>query len=96
MRRGLRIARALVSAFLFAAALWILRDVLREYHYHEVVRDLRAIAPLRLATSFILTVLGYLALVGQDLLRCATSGARCASGGSRPSPSSATRSATAR
>lgn len=68
MRRGLRITRALVSAFLFAAALWILRDVLREYHYHEVVRDLRAIAPLRLATSFILTVLGYLALVGQDLV----------------------------
>lgn len=64
MRRGLRITRAVVSVLLFAAALWVLRDVLREYRYHEVVRDLRAIAPLRLVASFGLTVLGYLALIG--------------------------------
>lgn len=67
MSRGPRVTRALVSAFLLGAALWILRDVLREYHYRDVVRELRAIPPLRLAASLALTGVGYLALVGYDL-----------------------------
>ena len=68
MRPGLRSVRVLVGALLFAAALWILRDVLREYHYHEIVRELRSVSPFRLGASLVLVVLAYLALVGYDVV----------------------------
>jgi len=68
MKRFLRGLRVLVSLLLFGAALWILRDVVREYDVREIVVDLRSIAPLRIVASLCLTAVAYLALVGYDVV----------------------------
>ena len=68
MRKLLHGLRVLVSLFLFIAALWILREVVREYRFHEIVRELRSIPPVRLGASLGLTAAAYLALVGYDVV----------------------------
>ena len=67
-RQLTHIVKPVISAVLFVAALWLLRDVLREYHYHEIVTALRSIPVLDLLLCFALTLGGYLALVGYDLV----------------------------
>ena len=57
-----------LSILLFAAALAILHHALRDYHYREVVRTLRALPHSRILLSFLLTILGYAALTGYDSL----------------------------
>ncbi len=57
-----------VSALLFLAALWLLRRELSSFHYREVVAFLAALPLHRLLLAIALTVAGYLALTGYDLL----------------------------
>ena len=51
---------------LFGAALWELHHALAAYHYHDIVRQLRAIPAPRLAAALGLTALSYLALTAYD------------------------------
>src|SRR5581483_3252339 len=57
-----------IGVFLFAAALWVLHHELRQYHYHEVMRNIEALPAVRLLLALVLTVLSYLLLTGYDLL----------------------------
>jgi uncharacterized membrane protein YbhN (UPF0104 family) len=66
--RAARVLRGLVSIFLFLVALWVLRDVLREYHLQQVATDLRQIAVPRLLAALVFTAAGYLALAGYDFV----------------------------
>lgn len=68
MKRAARALRVLVSIFLFLVALWVLRDLLRDYHLHQVVTDLRQIAAPRLLAALAFTAAGYLALAGYDVV----------------------------
>jgi phosphatidylglycerol lysyltransferase len=68
-RRRARIRAAVAPALnllLFGAGLWAVDRVLREYSYGEVVHALAALPPLAVALSLVLSVLGYLSLVGYD------------------------------
>jgi phosphatidylglycerol lysyltransferase len=58
--------RLLLTLFLFAAALWLLHTLLKEYRYADIARALSLVRPSTLALSAAATVLGYLALVGHD------------------------------
>ncbi len=58
----------LLGVALFAVALWVLHRALAEHHYHDIVRDVLAIPPARLALAFSLTILSYLTLTGYDAL----------------------------
>lgn len=66
MRRIGRLLKPLVSAVLVGFAFWILRDILHEYRYQEIVAELRTIPARRIVVSLALTALGYLALAGYD------------------------------
>jgi len=66
VRRIERLLKPLVSAFLFGVALWILKDILHEYRYAEIVAGLRTIPTRRILVSLALTALGYTALAGYD------------------------------
>lgn len=57
-----------VGVFLFAVALWVLHQELRQYHYHEVMRQIGELPAVRLLLALVLTVLSYLVLTGYDLL----------------------------
>lgn len=67
-RRVARVLKILVSIFLLVVALWIIRDVLREYRLHQVTTDLHLIAVPRLVLALLFTVFGYLALAGYDMV----------------------------
>jgi len=58
----------LLGLLLFLAALWILRNELKEYHYQEVVRDLKSLPISHLLLGFGLTMLSYLIMTGYDAL----------------------------
>src|SRR5574337_1826650 len=50
----------------FAAALYVLHYELKEYHYHDILRQLKAIPVYHLLIALLLTVLSYLVLIGYD------------------------------
>ncbi|HUK20333.1 MAG TPA: lysylphosphatidylglycerol synthase domain-containing protein [Gemmatimonadales bacterium] len=58
----------IVELALLAGALWIVRRQLREVSIHELIGEFRSLRPNRLVASFALTVLGYLALAGYDII----------------------------
>ncbi len=58
----------LVGITLFAAALWVLHGALRDYHYQDVVRQIRDLPPRSLVRALGLTALSYLVLTGYDTL----------------------------
>jgi phosphatidylglycerol lysyltransferase len=58
----------LIGIVLFALALWVLRQTLGEYHYHDLVREFREIPASRIILAMALTVLGYTVMTGYDLL----------------------------
>jgi uncharacterized membrane protein YbhN (UPF0104 family) len=58
----------LVGITLFAAALWVLHGALRDYHYQDVVRQLRDLPARSLVRALGLTALSYLVLTGYDTL----------------------------
>lgn len=63
-----KIIRLIVTMALFAGAFWILNNRLHEFHYRDVVRDLKAIPRLSLYLAFGLTVLNYIVLMAYDFL----------------------------
>ena len=58
----------LFGIFLFAVAIWVLHHELREYHYHDVVRNLAEIPAHRLLLALALTILSYLIMTVYDAL----------------------------
>ena len=69
-RRSLYIRRflPLISLVLFAAALWLLHDTLRQVRYHQVLAQLRAISATHILAALGLTFLSYLVMTGYDRL----------------------------
>jgi len=65
-RRARRALGALLGAALFAGAVYVLYSELRAHSFAEVLAELRAFSPGRLALSLGATALGYLALAGYD------------------------------
>jgi lysylphosphatidylglycerol synthetase-like protein (DUF2156 family) len=67
--RLLRLASPLAGIFFFGLALWSLqRSSLGAYRYEDIVAALAELPVARVAAALALTVVGYLALVGYDLL----------------------------
>lgn len=58
----------LLVLILFAAALWILHGALRQFHYQQVVTQLKAIPTMQVLSALGLTILSYLALTVYDRL----------------------------
>jgi phosphatidylglycerol lysyltransferase len=63
-----RIAPAVVSLVIFFVALEVLRGELRHVTWFELMRDVVATPPRRLAVAIVLTALNYAVLTGYDLL----------------------------
>ncbi len=61
----------LVVLILFTAALWVLHDALRHFHYHQVLAQLRAIPASRVMAALGLTILSYLVMTVYDRLAIA-------------------------
>ncbi len=55
-----------LGVLLFGLALWVLNRELKTVHYLDVVRDVRALPPPRLALALALAALGYFAITGYD------------------------------
>ncbi len=58
----------LFGLFLFALALLVIHNELREYHYHDIVNRLLAIPALHILLATGLTILSYLIMTGYDIL----------------------------
>lgn len=58
----------LFSLLLLVVCLWAIANELREYNYHNVFQALARIPKQRLSWSIVLTALGYLVMVGYDIL----------------------------
>ncbi|QLE56839.1 lysylphosphatidylglycerol synthase domain-containing protein [Nostoc sp. TCL26-01] len=58
----------LFSLLLLALCLWAIASELREYNYRDVVNSLAAIPKTRLSWAVGLTTIGYLVMVGYDIL----------------------------
>ncbi|MCX7012145.1 MAG: bifunctional lysylphosphatidylglycerol flippase/synthetase MprF [Candidatus Sumerlaeota bacterium] len=57
-----------IGLALFGLALWVLDRELHAYHYHDIVREVRAIPWWRLAAAMGLAALSYFVLTGYDFL----------------------------
>ncbi|MDN3514754.1 MAG: lysylphosphatidylglycerol synthase domain-containing protein [Candidatus Brocadia sp.] len=64
----LRNLSPLFGVLLFAAALYVLRYELKEYHYHDVLHQLKKIPVSHLLIALLLTVLSYLVLIGYEFV----------------------------
>jgi phosphatidylglycerol lysyltransferase len=58
----------LIVLILFTAALWVLHDALRHFHYHQVLAQLRAIPVSHVMAALGLTILSYLVMTVYDRL----------------------------
>ncbi|MCC7201971.1 MAG: bifunctional lysylphosphatidylglycerol flippase/synthetase MprF [Nitrospirae bacterium] len=58
----------LIGIVLFAIALFVIRQELSEYHYHDIVRHLHELQANHVFLAFILTIASYLVLTGYDAL----------------------------
>ncbi len=58
----------LLVLVLFGAALWVIHHALADYHYQDILRQLRAIPGPRLVAALILTALSYLVMTAYDRL----------------------------
>lgn len=52
----------------FGVVLWVLRHVLQEYHYHDILREVKSMPLPRLALALLFTILNYAVLTGHDAL----------------------------
>lgn len=68
MNRRFEHAATALSVGLFALVLWLLHHELGEYHWHEVVTQVRAVPWTRLALAVALAVVSYVVLTGYDVL----------------------------
>jgi len=60
--------RITLAVLLLAGAAYVLRNQLKDYTFASIMDGLRSLPPWRVAASFIITILGYLALIGHDVL----------------------------
>ncbi|MFH0781384.1 MAG: hypothetical protein V2B20_05460 [Pseudomonadota bacterium] len=58
----------LIALTLFVAALWVLHDALRQFHYHQILAQLRIISTSHVLASVELTAISYLVMTGYDRL----------------------------
>jgi phosphatidylglycerol lysyltransferase len=58
----------LVALTLFAAAMWVLHDALRQFHYHHILAQLKTIPASHVMTAFGLTVVSYVVMTCYDRL----------------------------
>ena len=65
-KKLLHLLSPVFGVILFAAALWVLHHELKEYHYHDVVRQIKELSVHRLLFAFLLTILGYFVLIGYE------------------------------
>jgi phosphatidylglycerol lysyltransferase len=61
----------LIALALFSAALWVIHDALREFHYHHILEQLGTIPTQQIITALGLTLLSYLVLTFYDRLALA-------------------------
>jgi phosphatidylglycerol lysyltransferase len=66
--RWLARIRPIITLFGFWAALWALDHLLAEYRYRDITAALGEVPRLAIAGALVLTALGYLALVGYDVV----------------------------
>jgi uncharacterized membrane protein YbhN (UPF0104 family) len=67
-RRAWQVAGAVFALALLGAALWVLRQELREFTAADVAREFLSVRPARLGLSVLCTVAGYLAFGGYDMV----------------------------
>lgn len=66
MTPGRRWAAPLATLALLGAALWLLHGELRDYHYHEVMREVWSLPTSRLLPALLFTAIAYAILPGYD------------------------------
>ena len=59
---------SIFSLLLLALSVWAIANELHEYNYHDVLNSITAIPKNRLSWAIGLTVLGYLVMIGYDIL----------------------------
>ena len=59
---------SIFGIILFAVVLWVLHHQLRDYRYHDVVRELRELPSGSILAALVLTLLNYLVLTGYEVL----------------------------
>jgi glycosyltransferase 2 family protein len=59
---------SLFGLLLLVLSLWAIASQLREYNYHDILNSLAAIPKSRLSWAIWLTALGYLVMIGYDIL----------------------------
>jgi phosphatidylglycerol lysyltransferase len=57
-----------LGLILFAAAIWVIHNELREFHYHDIVNELLALSARNLFLALGLTILSYMMMTGYDVL----------------------------
>ncbi|MEJ2471704.1 MAG: bifunctional lysylphosphatidylglycerol flippase/synthetase MprF [Desulfuromonadales bacterium] len=70
----------LLALVLFGVALWVLHDVLHQFHYHQIVAQLKTLPASKILMALGLTVLSYLTLTVYDRLAIAYVGHPLAAG----------------
>ncbi len=68
MKQFLRKIRPFVGLALLVFALILIRDILKEYHYHQIVQELFKISAKKLLLSIFLTVVSYFLLIFYDFM----------------------------
>ena len=68
MKLFLRKIRPLIGLALLVFALFLIRNILKEYHYHQIVKDLFQIPVKKLFLSIFLTIVSYLLLIFYDFM----------------------------
>lgn len=68
IKKFLRAFNSIFGVVLFAAVLWVLYHQLRDYHYHDVVRQIEALPSSSILAALALTLLNYLVLTGYEVL----------------------------
>ena len=68
MKQFLRKIRPFIGLALLVLALILIRNILKEYHYHQIVQQLFLIPGKRLFLSVFLTIVSYLLLIFYDFM----------------------------
>ncbi len=58
----------LLGLLLFTVALWVIHHELEEYHYHDIINQLKSLPARQVLIASALTVLNYFIMTGYDLL----------------------------
>ena len=67
-RRLLHSLGPLFGLFLFTLALWVIHNTLKEYRYHDIIKQLSALPALHIFFASVLAIFSYLIMTGYDIL----------------------------